>query len=111
MLAAEPGVLRTTALVLAETAYLIGRQLGPAAEADFFHAVAAQELEIETLTSGDLTRIAELVEKYVDVPLGGTDASVMAISERHLQTRIATLDRRHFAVVRPKHTTTFEIVP
>jgi predicted nucleic acid-binding protein len=111
LLANETGPLRTTALVLAETAYLIGRQLGPAAEAAFFRAVEALELEIETLTDDDLTRIADLVEKYVDLPLGGTDASVIAIAERFNETRVATLDRRHFAVVRPKHTQTFEIVP
>ena len=111
LLANETGPLRTTALVLAETAYLIGRQLGPAAEAAFFRAVEARELEIETLTNDDLTRIADLVEKYVDLPLGGTDASVIAIAERFNETRVATLDRRHFAVVRPKHTQTFEIVP
>lgn len=38
LVANEPSRLLTTALVLAETAYLIGRQLGPAAEADFFVA-------------------------------------------------------------------------
>ena len=111
LLANETGPVRTTALVLAETAYLIGRQLGPAAEAAFFRAVEARELEIETLTNDDLTRIADLVEQYIDLPLGGTDASVIAIAERLNEMRVATLDRRHFTVVRPKHTQAFELVP
>jgi uncharacterized protein len=51
------------------------------------------------------------VVNYVDLPLGGTDASVIALAERHKATAIATLDRRHFSVVRPSHVAAFEIVP
>jgi hypothetical protein len=105
------GPLVTTALVIAETAYLIGRQIGAAAEAGFFRAVAAGELQIETLTSADARRIAALIETYADLGLGGTDASLIAIAERLGATRIATLDRRHFAVVRPNHTAAFELIP
>ena len=111
LLSGEPGPLVTTALVVAETSYLIGRQLGSAAEAAFFRAVSARELEIETLTGEDLARVADLVEQYLDLPLGGTDASVVAIAERHGESRVATLDRRHFSVVRPTHVTSFDIVP
>ena len=59
----------------------------------------------------DLIRIAELVENYNDMPLGGTDASVIAIAERLGETSIATLDHRHFSVVRPVHVAAFELVP
>lgn len=107
--AAHP--LVTTALVVAETAYLVARQLGPEAEALFFAALADGQIVIESLTSGDLRRVSELVAEYVDLPLGGTDASVIAVAERLNQTRIATLDRRHFSVVRPAHIGAFEIVP
>jgi hypothetical protein len=54
--------LVTTALVIAEAAYLIGRQIGANAEAGFFRAVAAGELQIETITPIDARRIAELIE-------------------------------------------------
>jgi predicted nucleic acid-binding protein len=43
--------------------------------------------------------------------LGGTDASVIALAERHQVTRIATLNRRHFHVVRPRHTPAFTLLP
>jgi predicted nucleic acid-binding protein len=42
----DAGPLVTTALVIAETAYLIGRQIGAAAEAAFFRSVAAGELQV-----------------------------------------------------------------
>jgi predicted nucleic acid-binding protein len=103
--------LVTTPLVIAETAYLIGRQLGSAAEAAFFRAVAARELHVEVLTPADAERVAQLVETYADLGLGGTDASLIAVAERLGMTRIATLDRRHFVVVRPNHTAAFELSP
>lgn len=105
------GPLVTTALVVAETAYLIGRQLGAAAEARFFRAVADGELQIETLTPAETRRIADLIETYADLGLGGTDASLIVIAERMKVATLATLDRRHFSVVRPAHTAAFELVP
>ena len=40
-----------------------------------------------------------------------TTAMVIALAERHGVTRIATLNRRHFAVVRPRHTPAFTLLP
>jgi predicted nucleic acid-binding protein len=63
------------------------------------------------LRPSDWTRTADLVRTYADLPLGVVDASVMAIAERLGSTRIATLDHRHFSVVRPAHATAFELLP
>ena len=46
-----------------------------------------------------LRRAAELVERYADLRLGGTDASVIALAERLGDSTIFTLEHRHFAVV------------
>ena len=59
----------------------------------------------------DLERAAELVETYADLPLGGTDACVVALAERLGVAEVVTLDRRHFSVVRPRHVDAFTIVP
>ena len=91
----------TTPLVVAETGYLIDRQLGPTAEAAFYRSIANGDLLVEHLTAADWQRVAELVESYADFPLGGTDASIIAIAERLGIARVATLDRRHFQAVRP----------
>ncbi len=107
----ETGPLVTTALVIAETAYLISRQLGAHDEARFFRSIADGDLDVETLTAVDDHRIADLVDQYADLGLGGTDASLIAIAERLDQSRIATLDRRHFSVVRPTHVDAFELIP
>ena len=61
--------------------------------------------------AGDWLRIAELVGQYRDLPLGSVDASVVAAAERLDITKIATLDRRHFSIMRPAHTHSFELLP
>jgi len=74
----------------------------PDVEAAFLESVATGEFEYVAVTNDDLLRMAELVRAYTDLPLGAVDASVIAISERLKVTDVATLDRRHFSVVRPK---------
>jgi len=53
--------------VIAESAYPIGRQLGPTAEAAFFRALPAGELQVEIITPADARQTAELIETYTDL--------------------------------------------
>ena len=107
----HPGPLLVPILVITEVAYLIGSRLAVEAEVRFLGDLAAGELTVESVAAGDWLRIAELVVRYRDLPLGTVDASVVAAAERLDITEIATLDRRHFGVVRPAHASTFEILP
>jgi len=107
----DTGPLVTTALVIAEAAYLIDRQLGPQAEASLYTSVIGGQLEVASLDQDDWERIRELVTAYADLRLGGTDASVITLAERLGTTRIATLNHRHFTVVRPHHAAAFELLP
>jgi predicted nucleic acid-binding protein len=97
------------ALVIAEATYFVGRRLGPTAEAAFLRGLAA--VDVEAPDSEDFTRMAQLVEEYADFPLGGTDASVIALAERLDAPIVVTLDRRHFGAVKPRHQETFELLP
>jgi uncharacterized protein len=63
------------------------------------------------LVPADLARMADLVETYSDMPLGAVDAAVVAIAERLGLVEVATLDRRHFTIVRPKHVPAFTLLP
>ncbi len=96
---------------MAEAAYLVAKQLGTTAEASFLRELAGAPLELRPLHVDDLERVADLVETYADLRLGTVDASVVATAERLGATVIATLDRRHFTIVRPNHVAAFEIVP
>jgi uncharacterized protein len=59
----------------------------------------------------DWRRIRDLVSTYADLRLSGTDTSVIALAERQGAVRIATLNRRHFAIVRPRHIEALELLP
>jgi uncharacterized protein len=98
-------------LVVAEVTYLIGTRLGWQAEVRFLGDLASGNLVLEPLHAADPVRIAELVARYHDLPLGTIDASVVAAAERLKASDIATTDRRHFSIVRPNHTETFELLP
>ena len=90
---------------------MVGRIGGTDAEARLLRELEASSLGFEPFQPGDLDRVAELIETYADLRLGTVDASVIAIAERLGATTIATLDRRHFTVVRPRHVDAFELVP
>lgn len=97
------------ALVVAEATYFIGRRLGPQAEAGFLRGLGT--FDVEGPAPEDFDRMAELVETYADLPLGGTDASVIALAERIAAETVITLDRRHFAAVRPRHCEALGLLP
>ncbi len=96
---------------MAEVTYLIGTRLSWQAEVRFLGDLAGGSLVLEPLHPADTVRIAELVARYHDLPLGTVDASVVAAAERLTVNRIATTDRRHFSIVRPAHTDTLELLP
>ncbi len=97
------------ALAVAEATYFVGRRLGAAAEAAFLRGLGA--LDVEGPSREDFDRMAELVETYADFPLGGTDASVIALAERVSAGIVVTLDHRHFAAVKPNHRDAFQLLP
>ncbi|WP_298800345.1 type II toxin-antitoxin system VapC family toxin [uncultured Pseudonocardia sp.] len=101
LLATARRPLRIPGPVLTEVCYLIEREQGPTAEAMFLTSLADEEFELIHPTTVDLRRMAELVTTYHDLPLGAVDASVLALAERTGDYDIATLDRRHFTIVRP----------
>lgn len=95
--------------VLTEVCYPLEREKCTRAEAAFLRSVSTGQISLIPLARSDLDRMTELVETYADFPLGAVDASVFAIAERLGADSIVTLDRRHFAVVRPKRT--FDLLP
>lgn len=97
--------------VLTEVCYLLERQRGSAAEATFLRALANEELELMSTTTADLVRMADLVDTYADLPLGAVDASVLALAERLNDLDVATLDRRHFTILRSSRGRTLTLHP
>ena len=108
--ASEP--LIVPPLVVAEACYLIGRYCGPQVEAAFLETLGPDRaFAVVNLIDADFARMAVLVRRYANLPLGGTDAAVVAVAERLGTADVATIDHRHFSVVRPLHVPAFRIVP
>jgi predicted nucleic acid-binding protein len=112
LIAELPGVLMLPVPVLVEAAQLAHARLGVAAEAALTESIAAeQQFTITSPTETELSRAAVLMRQYADLRIGLVDACVIALAERHGATQIATLDRRHFSVVRPQHVVAFTLLP
>jgi predicted nucleic acid-binding protein len=98
-------------LIIAEVAYLLQREAGSRVELRFIAELVEGTYEAIVVEQADWVRIAELGWRYRDLPLGTVDASVIAVAERLKIGQIATLDRKHFSVVRPTHVKAFELLP
>ena len=103
--------LMVPSLVVTEVCYMLCREAGPRIETDFVSSLVAGDFVLVDVGLTDLDRAAELMTKYADLPLGVVDASVVALAERLNVSEIATLDRRHFVVVRPRHVKAFTLLP
>jgi predicted nucleic acid-binding protein len=97
-----PGPLLVPAPVFTEVCLLLESRRGTVTERKFVRDVANGLFTVVDMTSGDFERICELLDKYADLPLGTVDASVVAVAERYPVTAVATLDRKHFSIVRSK---------
>lgn len=104
-------VLVVPAPVVTETSTMLSRRLGPQAELQFLVSLREGSFRIVELDPPDYLRATELMETYLDLPLGFVDAAVVAVAERLGTTKVATLNRRDFAVVRPVHADHLTLVP
>jgi predicted nucleic acid-binding protein len=73
--------------------------------------IESNAYRVEDLLAEDHTRVRELMDQYADLDLGFVDAAVLALAERLQERKVATLDRRHFSVVRLRHVAALELVP
>lgn len=99
-----------TDAILAEADCFIRARVGHAVEMAFLESVD-DAFVVEPSTRKDRARARELCERYGAADLGYADALTVAIAERLGEHVIATLDRRDFAMIRPKHVAAFELIP
>jgi uncharacterized protein len=84
-----PGGLRIPSPVLTEVRYFIEREQGAGAESAFLTSIADGESELTHPDPDDLRALAERLGDY----------------------NIATLDRRHFSIVRPANRQSLTLYP
>lgn len=97
--------------VLAEVAYLIGRDAGITTVVAFLRGLSASRFSLIALIEQDVIRIAQILAEYQDSRIDFVDASVMAVAERFDSQTVLTLDQRDFRMFRPRHCTAFDLLP
>lgn len=111
LMASSSARLVVSPYVVAETDYLVMRNHGVRAELALLRDLATSAWELADVSTVDLLRIADVVEAYADQRIGVTDASLVILAARYGTTTIATLDHRHFDVLRSLDGRTFTVIP
>lgn len=107
--ATEPLVV--SPYVVAELDYLVGSRLGVSAELAVLNELCSGAWDLPALGTDDLAEARAVVERYADQAIVVADASNVVLAARYRTRKIATLDRRHFEVLRPTGGGRFTILP
>jgi predicted nucleic acid-binding protein len=97
--------------VLVEVDYFIHTRLHPGVRLTLLDNIVSGTIRIEELIADEYQRVRELCERYADADFGFVDAAVLAIVERLNEPKLATLDHRHFGVLRPRHVDSLTLLP
>jgi len=110
LLASSPSTT-IPAPVIVEVDWLARSRGVAGATDDLLESIDDGSVSVVDLDLEDYARTRVLLRTYEDLGLEFVDAAVVAVAERLEQTRVATLDRRHFSVVKPLHCERFTLVP
>ena len=97
--------------MLTEVTYFTEQRLALKDLLSFLDDLATGRYLVENLLPGDYARAAEICEQYADTPIGFVDAAVLSVVERLGEPKLATLDHRHFGLLRPRHVEALELLP
>lgn len=94
-----------------ETDYWVNKWLGPTAFLSLLDQIVDGAFEVIDLLADDFQRVRDLCARYSDSDIGFVDAAVLAITERLGEDKLATLDHRHFGMMRPRHVDALRLLP
>jgi len=97
--------------VLVEVDYLVRIRLHAGVMISFLDDVVENAYSIEELRAEDYRRVRELCDLYSDSDIGFVDDAVLAVVERLNEPKLATLDHRHFGMLRPRHVDALRLLP
>lgn len=108
---ADAGPFVVSPYVIAELDYLLATRRGVRQEVAALRELATGAWDLASMTPRDLETVAAIIERYEDQAIGAADASLVALAARHRTTRVLTLDRRHFNVLRTLTGRRFDVIP
>jgi predicted nucleic acid-binding protein len=100
--------LITTCAVMAETSHLLLTRVGQHAQQVFIQQYRQKRFEVFELNADHAQRVAELMQKYADLPMDLADASLVILAEHLGHGRILSTDERDFHTYRWKNREPFE---
>ncbi len=111
VLSDDPDALILSPFVLAELDYLMATRAGVRDELKVLGDVAACVYTLADFGPGDVEQAAAVIDRYQEMRIGLTDASLVVLAARYATTRLLTLDERHFRAIRPLAGDAFTILP
>lgn len=97
--------------VLVEVDYWCRKLLGLRAWTMFVEDLSAGAYRLFNLDADAVALAAQIEAQYADLRLGFVDAAVVATCEVLGETKVVTLDRRHFSVVRGTQGSALRLLP
>lgn len=97
--------------VLAEADYLVSRRLGADIALAMQHDVAAGAYELAAIAPSDIAAAVAVQQKFDDLRIGLTDASLVVLAERYGTGDLLTTDLRHFRALRWRGRSEFRLLP
>ncbi|MCY3603988.1 MAG: PIN domain-containing protein [Chloroflexi bacterium] len=94
-----------------EATHFMTTRLAPEVLTEFLRDIAAGDYLVQDLLPEDYARAADICEQYADARIGFVDAAVLTVVERLGERKLATLDHRHFGLLRPRHVDALELLP
>ncbi len=108
---AAADVLVVSPYVVAEVDYLVATRHGVDDELVVLDELAGGAWDLAAFDEDGLRRVRGIIASYRDQQIGVADASIVVLAERYRTRTIASLDRRHFGVLRSLDGGYFEVLP
>lgn len=87
--------------VIAEIDYLVTTRYGVQSQLAVLRELAGGAYHLATMDADDLVAAIGVMERYSDLGVGITDASLVVLAERYRTRTILTLDQTHFRLLCP----------
>ena len=97
--------------VMGEVDYWIHVRMYPGVLVGLLDDINSGAYRVEELQAQDYRRIRDICDRYADADVGFVDAAVLAVIERLNEPKLATLDHRHFQILRPRHVDALQLLP
>ncbi len=107
--ATEPLVV--SPYVVTELDDLVASRLGVSAELAVLGELTGGAWDLPAIELEELVKARAIIERYADQGIDVADASNVILAERYRTRTLATLDRRHFDVLRPLSGGRFRVLP